>query len=331
VTVAPERLRLAVIGAGSIVPTHLRAFERLGRTRLVAIASRTAERAAAIVEGFGGVAFTDPARMLDETAPHAVLLAVPPYRTPELCRLLVERRLPFLVEKPLAALDAGAPSEIADAVDASGLVVAVGYHLRGLEPLDDVRRRLAGRRIALVTGRWLDETVAGDWWGSVSRSGGQIVEQATHLFDLARVLAGEATVAGAVSLEGPGTRGVTGTVDVAAATAAVLRFDSGAVGSFAATRVLASARIALEVAAEGLLVTVARHAESDVSGWQVTLDDGGGERELPVARSPYEVQDEAFLDAVVAGAPTAVLCTYRDALATDRLVRAVVGATGSPG
>jgi hypothetical protein len=52
---------------------------------------------------------------------------------------------------------------------------------------------------------------------------------------------------------------------------------------------------------------------------------------MPPGRDPYEVQAEAFLDAVDAGDPGRVLSSYADALATDRLTRAVVAATGRGG
>ena len=52
---------------------------------------------------------------------------------------------------------------------------------------------------------------------------------------------------------------------------------------------------------------------------------------LPPGRDPYEIQAETFLDAVVAGDPSAVASTYADALLTDRLTRAVVAATGASG
>ncbi len=48
-------------------------------------------------------------------------------------------------------------------------------------------------------------------------------------------------------------------------------------------------------------------------------------------RDPYEVESEAFLDAVETGDPDRVLSTYRDALATDRLTRSVVAAAGVAG
>ena len=57
----------------------------------------------------------------------------------------------------------------------------------------------------------------------------------------------------------------------------------------------------------------------------------GGATVVTDTRDPYEVQAEAFLDAVEAGEPGRVLATYRDALATDRLTRSVVTATGTAG
>ena len=54
-------------------------------------------------------------------------------------------------------------------------------------------------------------------------------------------------------------------------------------------------------------------------------------RTVPPGRDPYEVQAEAFLDAVEAGDPGRVLSSYSDALKTDRLTRAVVAATGRRG
>ncbi len=50
----------------------------------------------------------------------------------------------------------------------------------------------AGRTPArLVTGLWLDATPPIGWWQRRTGSGGQLVEQATHLVDTARLLVGE--------------------------------------------------------------------------------------------------------------------------------------------
>jgi predicted dehydrogenase len=78
-------------------------------------------------------------------------------------------------------------------------VAAVGYHLRALEQLPAVKARLARDPAILVTATWQDGTPAPAWWLRAAVGGGQVVEQATHLYDLARLLVGEAEVVGATS------------------------------------------------------------------------------------------------------------------------------------
>ncbi len=109
---------------------------------------------------------------------------------------------------------------------------------------------------------------------------------------------------------------------------ALLRFDSGAIGTIANSRRLAApAAIEFEIVSPGLLITIRKLPEAQTT-WQVSLDDGRAVRVIPPGRDPYEVQDEAFLDAVEAGDPSRVLSSYADALRTDRLTRSVVAAAG---
>jgi predicted dehydrogenase len=325
-----RRLRVAFFGAGEIVPKHLEALDRLDRTDLVGVMSRTTERAEATTEGRDTATYTDMVELLDEQRPAAVYVCTPPYRTPEACDLLIERGIPFLVEKPLAARDGDALPRIADAIDRKGLVVAVGYTWRGLDFLPEVRRRLAQRPPDLVLARWLDSTPGADWWGRVDQSGGQVVEQATHLFDLARHLVGEATVVAAASTAVPPSP-ADREIDVVGSTSALLRFTSGALGSFANTRVTSPSVIELELLSQDRRTTIRLATERDTLGWDVVFSEPAGVAKLTNKRDPYEVQAEAFLDAVEEGDPSRVLATYRDALATDRLTRSVVAATGTLG
>jgi hypothetical protein len=76
---------------------------------------------------------------------------------------------------------------------------------------------------------------------------------------------------------------------------------------------------------------VVRKPAGAQTDWEVVLDGGGDPRAVPPGRDPYEVQAEAFLDAVDARDPARVLSTYPDALRTDALTRAVVAATGQRG
>lgn len=323
-----DRLRLGLIGAGWITPAHLAALDRLGRTTLVGVASAHLDRAQATAGPRGAVAYDDIERMLDEQRPDVVYVAVPPSTAIAACEAVVARGIPFLAEKPLAATDADGPVRVAAAIAQRGLVAAVGYHLRSLEQIPQVRDRLEALPARLVTAHWMDGTPAPAWWLREAVGGGQVVEQATHLFDLARLLVGEAEVVGAVSVRDepvtpPGA-------DVVDATASVLRFDNGAVGTFANTRRLPVHVVDISFTSDGLLTSI-RRTSPDPGLWDVTFQDGRSTLTLPPGRDPYEIQAEAFLDAVAAGDPTLVRSSYADAVRTDRLTRAVVAATGVPG
>jgi myo-inositol 2-dehydrogenase / D-chiro-inositol 1-dehydrogenase len=306
----------------------LEALERLGRTELVGVVSRTPETAEAVVGRWGGGAFSDVDAMLDAAKPDVVYVAVPPHRAVAIGERLVAGGIPFLTEKPLSA-GAEGPADLADAIERAGLVVAVGYHLRALDILGELHDRLAAAPPQLVVARWLGSTPGAAWWGRVDEGGGQVIEQATHLYDLARLLLGEAVVIGAASTRDPAASPPG--VDVADSTAALLRFSGGAVGSFANSRRLSSSVVALEFVSDGLLTTLEKRPERGQGDWHARFDDGTTVHAIRAEADPYETQAAVFLDAVEAGDPGRVLSTYRDALATDRLTRAVVTATGQPG
>jgi len=321
-------LRLGLVGGGWISRQHLEALKRLDRTELVGVVAGSRETADAVATEWGGRGHDDLDQMLDDARPDVVYVAVPPHRAVAIGEALVARQIPFLTEKPLAATDGDGPARLADAIEQSRLVVAVGYHLRALDIMTEVRRRLAERPAQLFAARWLDSTPSPAWWGRTEEGGGQVIEQATHLYDLARYLVGEATVVGAASTRllaasPPG-------VDVADSSAAVVRFETGAIGSFANTRRISTAVIEVEIVSDGLLTRLSKHP-SGQGDWHASFDDGTVIRAVNADCDPYEKQAAAFLDAVEWADPSGVLSTYQDALQTDRLTRAVVAATGAPG
>ena len=205
---------------------------------------------------FGGTPYDALDRMLDAAQPDCVYVAVPPHRAVEIGQRLAARRFPFLTEKPLAADDPDGPQRLAAEVQRARLVAAVGYHLRALDIMAEVRQRLAAAPPQMVVARWLGGTPPPAWWGRAADGGGQVIEQATHLYDLARWLMGEAMVVGAASTRDPGSSRPASTSWTA--TAAVLQFESGAVGSFANTRRVASPVIEMEFVSDRLLTTLTK-------------------------------------------------------------------------
>ncbi len=319
-----DRLRLGLFGAGGVTGRHLPVLGTLGRTELVGVVSRTLERASAVAAAWGGTPYADAERMLDEQKPDVALVCLPPYLTGAACELLARRGIPFLTEKPLAA-DAETPARVARLVEERNLVTAVGYQWRALDFLPEVRARIAERPPRLLVAHWLGGTPPPAWWHRADQGGGQVVEQATHEYDFARALLGEATVIAAAAQHYP--RADEPDVDVAAVAAALLRFDSGAIGSFSNTRLLTSGLIQVVLVSDSLQITIRLRGWPDQE-WTATFEDGGPVRVLTNGTNPFVAQDAAFLDAVVASDPSLVFCSYADALKTDRLTRAVVAATG---
>lgn len=300
-----QRLRIAFVGAGSIVPIHMAAIESLDRADVVAVVSRDLDHARAATRGREASAYTDLDEMLSVEEPAAVFVCVPPHAAPAVCLRLVQNSTPFLVEKPVAALDRAIACQVADAVERGGLVAAVGYQLRGLDFLAAFREEIDRHPPDLVVAQWLGSTPKSEWWSVMELSGGQLIEQMTHLYDLARTLLGEADVVAACRTAGTDS--------------ALLRFRSGAVGAFTNTHHSVDTRIAFTVVPSGTIWL-------DIKQHEWTLTRRG--RSIRADRNPFAVQAAAFLDAVEAGDPTLVGATYRDGLATHLLTHQVLAAAG---
>lgn len=303
-------MRVATIGTGGIARRHLTCLEREPEVEIVGHVTRTAQHAADAAARFGGRGFTDFRQMLDQTEPEAVWICVPPGTHGAIEEALIDRSIPFFVEKPLDA-NCTAAEAIARRLEASNAPIAgVAYHWRAMDTVQAVREALDRNPARMVIGAWHDSTPPVQWWWREETGGGQMVEQATHLFDIARHLVGEAEVAGAVG--GRHERAAFPTMDVPSVSAALLRYGAGAIGVFSATCLLAGpASVRVQFACDGLLVTL--------TGGGVILDSGGERQEMPCRNDPFLDEDRAFLEAVRTGDASRLLCTYADALLTHRL------------
>jgi len=311
-------LRIAMIGAGGIAARHLGVLERLPYVQIVAHLSRRRESAERQAARYGGEAYDDVATLLDRAHPDAAFVTVPPGSHGAYEHALIERGVPFLVEKPLSA-DEDTAEEIGARLASSGLLAAVGYHWRAMDTIPELRATLAQATPRLVVGAWHSSTPAPAWWRVREQSGGQLVEQATHLVDLARHLLGDATVLAASEsaavAPAPGA-------NVPVATTTTVRYDSGPLGSFTTTCALdASRTVQLEIACEGLHIRIDQSA--------VTYDAAAERRVVHSRADPFQVEDEAFLAAVRSGDRSGVLCDYQDALGTHRLVHEAARVAGA--
>jgi predicted dehydrogenase len=313
-------MKAAFIGAGWVAGRHLQNliqepdFEMIGHVSPI-----EAEREAA-VQRWGGRGYTDINSLLAHESVDVVWVCVPPHQHGPIEALLIERRIPFFVEKPLSA-DRLTGVQIAESIKHSGLPVAVGYHWRAIGALSAVRESLAVNPARMVIGRWHDATPPPAWWHKQSTSGGQMVEQATHLIDLARSLLGNATVKAASAAHHQRDRFPDLDVDVV--NAALLDFPNQTIGMFSATSFLAKpAAIDLQLICDGLLITITQD--------KVIFDDGHEPFSPAFGIDPFLAEDRAFMRAAASRDGSLLYSTYADALVTHHLCHDILEASHSP-
>ncbi|MGV9213149.1 Gfo/Idh/MocA family protein [Micromonospora sp. RB23] len=305
------RCRVGLVGAGGVAQRHARVLSGFDDVEIVGVTDVVPEAASTLAVRHDARTFTDVAELL-AAGPDAVYVCVPPFAHGPAEEAVIDAGVPMFVEKPVA-VDLGTAERIADLVTRRGLRTAVGHHWRYLSVLDTARELLADRPVRMVSGAWLDKVPPVAWWSRRDRSGGPVVEQAAHVLDLIRVLAGEVTE---VTAYGDGTPPPVDGADIDSVTTATLRFASGAVGTLSAACVLGwKHRAGLEILADGLALSLNEEG--------LSIRDADGERHVPADPEAARVAvDRAFVDAV-RGVGDDVRVPYAEALNTQRLALAV--------
>lgn len=304
-------VRVGFIGAGGIAGRHLGDLMGFEDVRVVALADPQTGRAGELAARCGGQAYQDYKQMLDKEALDALYICVPPFAHGETELAAIERGLPFFVEKPLA-VGWETAEKISHGVEAKGLVTAVGYHWRYLDTTERAQELLSKNPARLALGYWLDSTPPPPWWRKEAQSGGQMLEQTTHIFDLARLLVGDVT---SVYARGSRTeREAFPDSDVLDVSVATLQFAGGAVGTMASTCLLNwRHRVELQLYGEGMAI--------ELSEFDIMVDVGRGRPVVPAQGDPFVREDRDFIDAVQ-GKPNKVRAPYSEALLTHRLTTA---------
>lgn len=309
-----RRLRVGCIGTGFIAGRHLRALSGFAEVEVVAVADAVPERARAAVQQYGGKAYDDGVALLEAEDLDAVWLCVPPFAHGDLEFAAIDRGLPFFAEKPIA-LDLRTATAIDERVTSSALLTAVGYHWRHLDIVAEAARLLRERPAQLLTGAWLDKAPAAPWWSVRAQSGGQLLEQTTHLFDLARLLVGEVVTVQALERHVERPEGAA--ADVSTASVVLLTFESGAIGTISSSCVLGGRQeVGVRLVADQLLVEL---FERSLLDHELRVTSGATGTHVEVSdQDAIEREDREFVD-VLLGRAGGVTVPYAEALRTQTL------------
>jgi myo-inositol 2-dehydrogenase/D-chiro-inositol 1-dehydrogenase len=307
------RTRVGFIGAGGVARRHVEVLRGFEDVATVGVTDLDPGAAGGLARAAGATAYPSLRALLDGCAPDAVYVCVPPFGHGEPERCLIEADVPFFVEKPVS-VGLEIAEELAAGVSERRLVTATGYHWRYLSGVRAARRLLTKTPARLVVGAWRDKVPPPAWWLQTARSGGQIVEQATHLLDCIVALVGDVHQVCAFGQHAPPAGHPAADVD--AATAAILRFTEGAVGSLTAASTLpGKQRANIELICDGRRIDIGETAYSVEDDHGRTVHD-----ESPGAAK--RLVDRAFIDAVQ-GRPGDVLVPYGVALRTHQIACAI--------
>ena len=297
-------IRIGFFGCGGIAHEYQgRLDQRRDRAAVVAYCDVDEGRARAFAEPRGAAAFADWRRMLEGARLDAVFCNLPPFARGEELIAVAQAGCAIFSTKPLG-LDLDGPRRTLAAIEVAGVVNSVGYMFRYSAVTEEVVRRLEGRSPTLLVGQ-VYGGMPGGWTARADLSGGQLVEQSTHVFDLLRHLGGEATEAYARGHSGAG-----GEIDYPDSTAVTLGLSSGAVGSVLSTVAVRKFFWGLTVIAPDL------HLDVVYDDWTVRGVDRGERVDLHLPAAGYQEQVDAFLHAVETGDRSGIRSPYRDGCGT---------------
>jgi len=142
-------LRAAVIGLGAMGANHARVYAHMPHVALAAVADTDAARIHAADLPRETHAYADYAEMLDEERPDVVSVCVPTRAHLDVAAAAIERRIPLLVEKPLAAtIDEG--RRLRDLAREAGVILTTGHIERFNPAVLELKRRLDQRELGRI-------------------------------------------------------------------------------------------------------------------------------------------------------------------------------------
>lgn len=318
-----DKVKIGFIGTGGIANAHLDNLARMKDVEITALCDVVKEKAEAASQKFGGKVYLDYHRMLDKEKLDALYICVPPFAHQDQELIACQEKIPFFVEKPVT-LSPEKAEEIEAQVRKSGIITSVGYVLRYMDIVERTAKILSGRSLGLITGTYYGEVPNTNWLIKKSQSGGQLVEQATHIVNLMLFFGGEVIEVYSRPFSGIINKRVPG-YEVEDASTTIFRFANGTIGSITCTWLAFGYKSSLGIVTDGLLVDW-----NPITTMQVTTAE---KKEEYAVKNDFGFDEHrAFIDAVKTGDRNLILCDYSDGIKTLKITLAAVKSmeTGKP-
>jgi myo-inositol 2-dehydrogenase / D-chiro-inositol 1-dehydrogenase len=316
-------MKIGFIGTGWFANKHASILGEMNGIEVTAFCGTSIEKAETEARKWSNAkGYTNVEQMLDKQKLDAVYICVPPMAHGAIEKALLERGIPFFVEKPLGINDK--PFEIARRIEEQGLITSVGYHWRYMDISKKAQSLLQECQAGMALGYWMGSMPMVHWWRDVNKSGGQFIEQTTHIVDLLRFLIGEVKEVYSAYSSRVMESKVEGTT-VSGVGSVILKLNNGIVANISNTCILPeSHKAGLEIYTNEGVMEITSNLLRDIRGKELN--------EYRNQLDPYKVENEIFLNAIKTGDASHILSTYSDAVKTHAITLAAAQSamTGLP-
>jgi UDP-N-acetyl-2-amino-2-deoxyglucuronate dehydrogenase len=191
-------IRIATIGCGRVAQHYRRILDSgvVSGWKMVGFSDVLGDRSQDFANHFDARAFTSHEEMLDRCRPDLVLVLTPSGQHYEQTRMVLERGLSVLVEKPITMRPSEA-RELSALAREKGVMYGVAFQNRLNPAIRCLRRAIDGQRFgrivtATIRLRWCRQQAYYEdgWHGTWAQDGGVINQQAIHHVDALNWLLG---------------------------------------------------------------------------------------------------------------------------------------------
>jgi len=302
-------VKIGFIGCGGIANAHMNVLSQIEDVEFVGMCDIDEERAKKASSNYGGKVYTDYKKMLEEIEIDACFICLPPFAHEDQEIVCIEKNIPFFVEKPVH-LNLTKAKEIAEEIKKKNLITAVGYQDRYQDIIAYIKPFFEEiENLGFFTGWWVGGMPMVYWWRRKEMSGGQIVEQTTHIFDMARYLVGEPVEVFTTKRTGV-IKDVEG-YNVEDASAVNVYFENGVFGViFSGCFIRKGEKIGLDFYFKDKIIEYTERTK-------VKIDYGNKIEEIYEKSEEIMVkEDKAFIEAVKTKDPSLVKSPYEEGVKT---------------
>lgn len=293
-------IRIGLIGAGTMGNVHSRALRQIPGARLTAVCDIVEEKARHTAEDWQAQAFTSMEEMLRHAPIDAVDICLPTDLHRQAAEMAAACGKHVFCEKPIALTAEDAQAMIVSCRKA-GVMLMVGHVVRFFPEYRAAREQVISGRLGSIgvvrTIRSGAYPVWSDWFADERRSGGPLLDLAIHDFDYLRWCFGPVKRVFSQTLTASRNR--------LEHTLTVLRFQSGVIAHVEASWAYPKEspfQTSIEIAGSKGLVLFDKERSNSI------LQFGGPKQQTavpdsPLAKSPYTLELEHFVECVTNGQP----------------------------